>query len=631
MRRKILLTVAVILAALDAMPWVGMAAGPPATVAAWTGTPQSTAADTNFQVALVAVVRDTGGNGVQGASVTFSAPASGASGTFGSSSAASIVTDGNGLAIAPTFRANGVGGSYSVTASVTGVGTPAGFAMSNTGGSGGSQTAPAAPTNLRVVSTPAPGAPGSVSATAGASQTTTVNTAFATALRATVRDSSSNALSGITVTFTAPASGASARFGSSTTATAVTDSSGVATASTLTANATVGSYAVAASVNGVAGTAAFNLTNISGAPPPSTGGTWVNVTPPGFNSNPNTPRSGDNYGFQQVLVDPVRPSDLYVFTNYQGVWKSTDYGVSWTRVSTGSNSDAINGGRNWAAIIDPNKSRNPATPPTLYTQAGYSTVGKMGIWKSTDGGVNWTSVWTTVLASNGSTNITAQVGTDMQGLSVDPNNSQHILAVNHGNTSGGAYDHHVFETTNGGSTWIDRGNPAGSAHCAVTFITSTTWMATAEGWGAGSPGSFITTNSGASWTNVGQMGKAHGNAQVTYLDGNGTLYMAAMEGMFRATSPYLSWSRVDGNAAQSVIGTPNFLYSSFGWASLGNVSPALRRASASTGTSWDGTYTSTPSAMTNGAMGAAVTFNASTGKYIIVTGNWLGGLWRYVE
>ncbi|MEO6349071.1 MAG: hypothetical protein ABIP53_00270, partial [Candidatus Limnocylindrales bacterium] len=498
------------------------------------------------------------------------------------------------------------------------------------GQSGG--TPPAAPTNLRIVSSSAAaGTPSSVTATAGATQTTAVNTAFGTALRATVRDSSSNPVSGVTVTFTAPASGASARFGGSATAAAVTDASGVATASTLTANATVGGYTVAASVSGVSGTAAFNLTNISGSPAPSGSGTWANVTPSGFNSNPNTPRSGDNYGFQQVLVDPVRPSDLYVFTNYQGVWRSTDYGVSWTKVNTGTNSDAINGGRNWAAIIDPSRSRNPATPPTLYTQAGYSTLDKMGIWKSTDGGVNWTSAWTTVLASNGSTNITAQVGSDMQGLSVDPNNSQHILAVNHGNTSGAAYDHHIFETTNGGSTWIDRGNPAGSTHCSVAFITSTTWMATAEGWGPGSLGSFVTTNSGASWTNVGQMGKAHGNVQLTYLDGNGMLYMAAMEGMFRATSPYLSWTKVDGNATQSVIGTPSFLYSSFGWASLGPVSPALRRASASAGASWDGNYTATPGGMTNGAMGAAVTYNASIGKYIIVTGNWLGGLWRYVE
>ena len=482
-------------------------------------------------------------------------------------------------------------------------------------------TVPVAPTNLRVVY-------GTSVATAGGSgQSTAINSAFVNPLQAVVRDSNSNPIGGVSVTFTAPASGASARFSGSATATVVTNVSGVAQAPPLTANGTAGNYTVTATVAGSSVTASFALANTSG----SSGGTWTNVTPPGYNLNPNYPRAGDNYGFMIVLVDPVRPSDLYVFTNYQGVWKSTDFGATWTMVSTGTNSDAIRGGRNWAAVIDSNRSRNPATPPTLYTQAGYSTIGKMGIWKSTDGGVNWTYVWNTVLASNGSTNITAQVGTDMQGLSIDPANSQHVLAINHGNTSGGTYDHHIFETTNGGQTWIDRGNPGSGTHCAVSFITSTTWIATAEGWGPGSKGSFVTTNGGASWTNVGQYGKAHGNEQLTYLDAGGTLYLAAMEGIYKATSPYLSFTRVDANAAQSVIGTPNFLYASYGWASQGGVAPGLRRAPASSGTSWNPSYTATPPAMTNGAMGAAVTYNASTGQYIMVTGNWLGGLWRYVE
>jgi len=495
-------------------------------------------------------------------------------------------------------------------------------------GQAGAST-PSAPTNLHIVFGAA-GSPASITASTGTPQSAPVNGVFGTALRATVRDVGSNPLSGVAVTFSLPASGASARFGASTTATVLTDASGVATAPPLTANGTPGSFTATASVAGVGTPASFSLTNTSGTPP-SPGGAWTNVTPAGFILDPNYPRPGDNYGVMPVLVDPARPSDFYAFTNYQGVFKSTDYGLTWAKVSTGSNSDAINGGRNWAATIDPNKSRNPATPPTLYTQAGYSTVGKMGIWKSTDGGVNWTSVWNTVLASNGSTNITSQVWIDMQGLSVDPNNGDHLLTANHGNTVNGAYDNHIFETTNGGQTWIHRGNPCGGVHCTLAFITSTTWIAIAEGWGPGAPGSFVTTNSGASWTRVGQYGKAHGNEQVTYLDANGTLYLAAMEGIYKANSPYLSFTQVDTGAAQSVIGTPNYLYASYGWASLGGVPPALRRAPASTGTPWDSNYTATPSGMTNGAMGAAVSYNQSTGKYVIVTGNWAAGIWRYVE
>ena len=98
-------------------------------------------------------------------------------------------------------------------------------------------------------------------ATAGSGQNTNVNTAFATALKATVTESGT-AQNNIQVTFTAPASGASGTFpGPSTTAVASTNSSGVATAPTFTANATGGSYNVVASIGTATPTSNFALTN----------------------------------------------------------------------------------------------------------------------------------------------------------------------------------------------------------------------------------------------------------------------------------------------------------------------------------------------------------------------------------
>src|SRR6185437_4970782 len=69
----------------------------------------------------------------------------------------------------------------------------------------------------------------SVSAVAGAPQTALLGAAFGTTLQAQVKDAGGNPLSGVTVTFTAPASGASGTFaGGATTATAVTNGSGIA-------------------------------------------------------------------------------------------------------------------------------------------------------------------------------------------------------------------------------------------------------------------------------------------------------------------------------------------------------------------------------------------------------------------
>ncbi len=100
-----------------------------------------------------------------------------------------------------------------------------------------------------------------ISATAGTPQSTNVNTAFATALQATVTESGTPQ-NGVPVTFTAPASGASGTFtGGSTTAVVSTNSSGVATAPTFTANSIGGTYNVLASIGTGLPTAPFVLTN----------------------------------------------------------------------------------------------------------------------------------------------------------------------------------------------------------------------------------------------------------------------------------------------------------------------------------------------------------------------------------
>jgi hypothetical protein len=72
--------------------------------------------------------------------VTFTAPARGATGTFSGSATASVLTNASGVVTAPTLTANSQAGSYTVTATVAGVSSPANFSLTNTGsgGSGGS-------------------------------------------------------------------------------------------------------------------------------------------------------------------------------------------------------------------------------------------------------------------------------------------------------------------------------------------------------------------------------------------------------------------------------------------------------------------------------------------------------------
>ena len=98
-----------------------------------------------------------------------------------------------------------------------------------------------------------------LSKTGGDNQTTLVSTAFASPLALTVAPvHAGEPVDGGLVTFTAPASGASASFASSPAA--ATIASGAASAPTLTANATVGAYSVTAAASG-ASSLSFSLHN----------------------------------------------------------------------------------------------------------------------------------------------------------------------------------------------------------------------------------------------------------------------------------------------------------------------------------------------------------------------------------
>ncbi len=153
---------------------------------------------------------------------------------------------------------------------------------------------------------------GTISPTAGTPQTAAVNSAFSTALAVVVKDVNNRALSGVTVTFTTPATGASATFGGSITATAVTNGNGVATAPALTANGQTGAFAVSAVAAGVGSAASFYLTNVGGSAPSITSlaGTPQSVT---VNSSFATPlqaivKDASNNPIKAVTVNFSAPA-----------------------------------------------------------------------------------------------------------------------------------------------------------------------------------------------------------------------------------------------------------------------------------------------------------------------------------
>jgi hypothetical protein len=113
--------------------------GPPRSVTAGLASGESTAPGARFPIPLAVTVADAGGNPVAGAVVTFSAPRAGPSGRFHSrrhgrvrtSRVVHVMTNHDGVAVAPAFYANRGAGGYVVRARVEGDARAAAFALVN--------------------------------------------------------------------------------------------------------------------------------------------------------------------------------------------------------------------------------------------------------------------------------------------------------------------------------------------------------------------------------------------------------------------------------------------------------------------------------------------------------------------
>ncbi len=199
------------------------------------GTPQAATVRAKFAAPLAVTVVDRFGNPTPGITVAFAAPASGATASL---DAATATTGADGQT-AVRATAGAFAGGYAVMASVAGVATPATFALTNLAG-----------------------APATIAVTGGAPQAAVVDHDFADALEVIVLDADDNPVPGAVVSFTAPATGATAIL----TATAVTSDGDGLAAIGARAGTARGGYVVLATVAGGAAPATFALTNLPGAP-----------------------------------------------------------------------------------------------------------------------------------------------------------------------------------------------------------------------------------------------------------------------------------------------------------------------------------------------------------------------------
>ena len=272
---------------------------------------------------------------------------------------------------------------------------------------------------------------------------------------------------------------------------------------------------------------------------------------------------GPYIGGRVVAVTGVASNpDLFYFGGVQGgVWRSTNYGVSWENITDGK----VPGTATSVGAI----AVAPSNPKIIYFGTGESDIRGdfdtgVGIYKSTDAGETWHYAG---LAD------THQISS----LAIDPRNPNVVYATSMGHVFAPNSERGVFKTTDGGKTWKkilyvdDRtgaNNISMDAH-NPNVLYATMWQAVRKPWLliSGGPGSGVykSTDAGAHWTNIsrnpgfatGVLGKmgvavAPSNSNVVY-----AMVQADHGGVFRSENGGATWKRVN---AQWILRQRAFYY-----------------------------------------------------------------------
>ncbi len=135
-----------------------------------------------------------------------------------------------------------------------------------------------------------------------------------------------------------------------------------------------------------------------------------------------------------VVADRNTPNSAFAAVSGGGIWKTTDGGANWTNLWPDSNTQTM-GAFAQAPNGDLWAGTGEANPP-----GGGLTYFGDGIYKSTDNGGHWTNMG---LADS------AAIGR----IAVDPSNSQRLFVAASGHIARTVHDRGLYRTIDGGKTW----------------------------------------------------------------------------------------------------------------------------------------------------------------------------------
>ena len=205
-----------------------------------------------------------------------------------------------------------------------------------------------------------------------------------------------------------------------------------------------------------------------------------------------------------IAIDPTNTGVRYAGLDFQnGVWKSTDSGVTWT--TTGFTWSPVR-----AMAID------PAAHTTIYAATD------AGVQKTTDGGTTWAAV------NSGLT------GLDVRALVAHPTLANTLYA---GTTVG------VFATSNGGTSWSALGTGLSSTDVRALLLDTRSNPAVL--W-AGSTGGLARLSLGSSSWSDASSGLSFPDVRALALDRSGTIYAGTFGGgVFQRATSSSTWSAMN--------------------------------------------------------------------------------------
>jgi hypothetical protein len=230
-----------------------------------------------------------------------------------------------------------------------------------------------------------------------------------------------------------------------------------------------------------------------------------------------------------LAIDPQAPTTVYAgLCDGNGVQKNVDGGATWNAIG-------LAGASVYFIAVD------PVTPSTLYASAGgwncagaWVGTAEAGVYKSTDGGANWS--------------IAGLTGVYVNALAIDPRSLTVLYAAVEG--------YGVFRSADGGATWAATGQgPLWTESLAIDPVSPDTIYAGNRFMGDESPsfgGVFKSIDGGQTWNLTGL---SMGDFRVLVIDPQvpgtvyaggiwDTSYFTAVNGVFKSTDEGETWTAV---------------------------------------------------------------------------------------